>query len=230
MLMKTTRRALLALLALVLTHLVAVAIWSSASMSKVVSDHPMPANGARLSQRQTAILLQIEDPTFFTHPGLSLGSGQGFATITSAVARDVFLFDVQLDGMNGGFQTFYRRVFECCKKVDFGRDVMALVLNAKLSKETQLSMYVSKVYMGTNKGIQVKGLEQASGSYLGKPLNQITDQEFAGLVAMIKAPNHFHPIRNRPAYDLRVARVNAVLSGRCQPDGWFDTSFEHCKP
>jgi hypothetical protein len=139
-------------------------------------------------------------------------------------------FDVQLDGTNGAFQTFYRRVFDCCKKIDLGRDVMALVLNANLSKEKQLAAYVAKVYMGRNKGIQLKGLEQASGSYLGKPLKQITDQEFAGLVGMIKAPNHFHPIRSRPAYDLRVARVNAIISGRCKPGGWFDTSFEHCNP
>lgn len=227
---RTVRKALLATLVLMLAYLGGVAIWSLASVDQVVALYSMPANGAGLSKRQTDILLHIEDPTFFTHRGLSVGSGQGFATISSALARDGFLYDVHLDGIKGSVQTFYRRVFECCKKVDMGRDVMALVLNAKLSKERQLAAYVARVYMGTSSGTQLRGLRQAASSYLGTPLDQLTDQEFAGLVAMIKAPNYFHPVKNRPAYDLRVARVNAIIAGRCAPSGWFDTSFAHCDP
>lgn len=69
----------------------------------------------------------------------------------------------------------------------------------------------------THQAIQVKGLEQASPSYLGKPLARISDQEFAGLVAMIEAPNYFHPIGNRAAYAARLVRVQSVVAGRCTP-------------
>ena len=51
--------------------------------------------------------------------------------------------------------------------------MMALVLNAHLSKERQLAAYVTRVYMGTNDGTQVRGLQQAATSYLGKPLDQL---------------------------------------------------------
>lgn len=228
--LRTVRKASLVGLALLSAYLVGVALWSLASVHQVADHYAAPAHGTGLSTHQTEILLRIEDPTFFSHRGLSVGNGQGFATISSAVARDGFLYDVHFDGIKGRFQSFYRSVFECCKKVDVGRDVMALVLNAHLSKERQLAAYISRVYMGTSEGTQVRGLQQAATTYLGKPLDRLTDPEFAGLVAMIKAPNYFHPVKNRPAYALRVARVNAILSGKCTPGGWFDTSFAHCDP
>lgn len=227
---KNLRRASLMLLAVLLAYLVVVAVWSASSVGKLIHDYRLAADGARLSASQTQILLRIEDPSFFTHPGLSVGRGQGFATITSAVARDVFLSDVRLGGVAGALQSSYRRIFECCKKIDLGRDVMALVLNVHMSKQAQLSAYVATVYMGTDQGRQIRGLEQASHTYLAKPLGQLTDQQFAALVAMIKAPNYFHPTRNRPAYDLRVARVQSIIAGRCQASGWFDTSFAQCDP
>lgn len=228
--LRTVRNASLVGLALLIAYLAGVAVWSLASVQQVVDHYAMPARGTGLSTRQTDILLRIEDPTFFSHRGLSVGSGQGVATISSAVARDGFLYDVPLDGINGSFQSLYRSVFDCCKKVDIGRDVMALVLNAHLSKERQLAAYVARVYMGTSDGLQVRGLPQAAATYFGRSLDELTDPEFAGLVAMIKAPNYFHPVKNRPAYDVRVARVNAILAGKCTPSGWFDTAFAHCDP
>lgn len=221
-------KALLILLALLAAYLGAVAIWSWTAVDQVMASHSGHTAPLPLSASQTTILFQIEDPTFLTHSGLSLADGQGLTTISSSVARDVFLLGADLDGAKGSFQRFYRGIFACCKKLDIGRDVMALVLNANVSKQDQLQTYVAKVYMGTNKGAQVNGLAQASNSYFGKPLNMLADHEFAGLVAMIKAPNQFHPVKNRAAYDSRLTKVKAIISGRCKPDGWFDTSYDHC--
>ena len=105
---------------------------------------------------------------------------------------------------------------------------MALVLDARISKERQLAIYTSSVYMGRHEGRQVRGLQAAAQAYLGKPLVSASDDDMARLVAMIKAPNEFHPLRNQAAYELRLARVRAVLAGRCQPAGWFDTTYAHC--
>jgi membrane peptidoglycan carboxypeptidase len=107
---------------------------------------------------------------------------------------------------------------------------MAVVLDAKLSKEKQLAMYVAGVYMGTNEGRQIKGLAAAAESYLGKPLDVLTDAEFIGLVAMIKAPNRYHPVKQSAEHALRAARIEAYVAGRCQSAGWFDTSFDGCDP
>ena len=225
--MKRLGKVLLALLAVLLVYLAIVAGWAAASVDALLARHPATTQ-AQLSPRQLAILLRIEDPTFSTHHGLSLADGQGVATISSAVARELFLYDGKMKGLQGGLQGFYRGVFECCKKVDLGRDTMALVLDARASKQRQLAIYVATVYMGRHEGRQVRGLEAAAHAYLGKPLAAASDDEMAGLVAMIKAPNEYHPLRNPEAYKLRLARVRAVLAGRCRPDGWLDTTYAHC--
>lgn len=220
---------LLALPAALIIYLALAAGWAWSSFDDAMAGVHSDA-GAQLSPRQIAVLTLVEDPAFFTHRGVSLAEGQGFATISSALARDVYLLGADFTGTKGVLQTLYRHVFACCKKVDLGRDVMAVALNVRLSKERQLALYVSRVYMGTQNNVQVRGLPQAAQRYLGKALDAATDEEFIGLVAMIKAPNQFHPGRDRLAYDDRVARVRALVAGRCHPGGWFDTALVACAP
>lgn len=226
--MRRLGKALLLVAALLAAYLAIVACWAAASVDALLAHHPVDTAAPTLSHSQLAILLKIEDPAFFSHHGLSLADGQGVATLSSAAARDLFLYDAPLAGIKGQLQRFYRGAFECCRKVDLGRDVMALVLDASASKERQLALYVAGVYMGRHEGRQLRGLEQGAQAYIGKPMVQLDDDEMARLVAMIRAPNELHPGRNRAAYTLRLARVRAVLAGRCRPDGWLDTTYAHC--
>jgi membrane peptidoglycan carboxypeptidase len=105
---------------------------------------------------------------------------------------------------------------------------MTLVLDARMGKHEQLARYVATVYMGSHAGQQVRGLAQGARSYLGKSLASTTDEEFVRLVAMIKAPNQYHPLRDPEALARRAARIEALLAGRCEPEGWFDTEFKRC--
>ena len=231
--MKRARKTLLRAAALLgiflLVYLGTAAAWAWTVFDAAVRSAP-PAETVQLSDRQAAILLRVEDPSFYEHAGLSIGQGQGVATVSSAVARELFLGEGRLDGVPGVFQAFYRGVFDCCKRIDLGRDVMALVLDARMSKREQLARYTARVYMGRHEGRQLSGLAQAARSYLGKPLQDTTEEEFVRLVAMIKAPNHYHPARNPAALAQRTARIHALLSGRCDADGWFDTEFRACAP
>lgn len=229
MTIRSLRNTLLALLLAIAAYLGVAMTWAAAAFDPLVAGMPAGAR-ASLSLPQLHILLSVEDPGFFEHHGLSLADGQGAATITSALAREIYLSGRSLDGAAGLFQRVYRGVFACCKRIDLGRDAMALVLDAKMSKERQLALYVERVYMGTDGGAQVRGLARAAGHYAGKPLAQLTDDEFTGLVAMIKAPNQFHPVRHPEAHAQRVARIRALLAGTCKPGGWFDTAFDACAP
>ena len=224
--MRRVGKALLFLLALLLAYLAVAASWAVTSIDTLLVRQG--AHAVELSPRQRDILLRIEDPTFFSHHGVSLADGQGVATISSALAREVLLYGPGLAGVRGLLQGFYRKVFECCKQVDLGRDTMALVLDARVPKERQLALYAAGVYMGRHEGRQVRGLEAAALAYLGKPLDQAGDDGMAQLVAMIAAPNALHPVRQRAAYEQRLARVRAVLAGQCKPAGWFDTTYAHC--
>lgn len=226
--MKRVRNTALCVAAFLLVYLLTVASWAWASFQDAIRSVP-PVQALSLSSRQATILLLVEDPDFYQHPGLSLAPGQGLATITGAVARDLFLAQARLDGVRGGMQGLYRAVFACCKQIDLGRDVMALVLDARMSKRAQLDYYMANVYMGTNGGSQVKGLAQAAQAYLGKPLAATTEPEFIRLVAMIKGPDFYHPMKNPAALAQRTRRIEALLDGRCAPTGWLDTTYPACE-
>ena len=191
-------------------YLAIAAIWAWLAFPSAAQGLPQ-ASAMPLSPAQVEILLKVEDPDFDSHSGLSVFGGQGLATITSSLARTAYLGDTQFDGATGVFQRFYRGVFDCCKKIDIGRDVMALVLDRKLSKPRQLSAYATLVYLGSQEGKQVRGFEDAAISYYGKTLDLLTEQEFVGLVAMIKAPNLYHPVKNPAQFVQRLMQVNSQL-------------------
>ena len=193
-------------------------------MSEVATDNEL----SLLTTEQKDILLKIEDPTFYEHSGLDISEGQGLTTITSSLARNVFLFGKTLPGVKGNFQSFYRGVFKCCKKADLGRDIMALVLNQNLSKEQQLQLFVSSSYMGGYKGRQINGFQTAANSYFNKPLSALSNDEFMSLVAMLKAPNYFHPTKGAKNLEVRVSSIKKIIAGTCKPSGWLDTKYKHC--
>jgi membrane carboxypeptidase/penicillin-binding protein len=214
--------------AIVVLYLATAAVWASLSVDDLLPGSTSNERN-RLTQQQTDMLLRIEDPTFFQHAGLDVSRGQGLTTITSSLARSVFLSGKQLTGARGYFQSFYEVAFDCCKKIDLGRDVMALVLHRRLSKAKQLELFVSTVYMGRHNRRAVTGLADAANIYFDKDLPNLSAGEFATLVAMIKAPNVYHPVRGAERLESRVSRVTSILAGTCEPSGWLDTEYEHCQ-
>ena len=228
MCLKILRKTILGIGSAITLYLAIVAIWASLSVSQLLLEVTIGSELPLLNLEQKNILLKIEDPTFYEHVGLDISQGQGLTTITSSLARNIFLFGDRLSGIKGGFQSFYRGVFKCCKKVDLGRDVMALVLHRSLSKDQQLQLFASSAYMGGNKGTQLRGLPAAASSYFGKQLPNLSDVEFITLVAMLKSPNYFHPSKGAVQLKARVSSIEKILSGACKPSGWLDTSYKHC--
>jgi membrane carboxypeptidase/penicillin-binding protein len=225
---KFTVRFLLSLFGLVVAYLLLVSFWARAAVDDILVQHPVAAIPVRLSPGQAAMLLAVEDPTFYTHAGVSLANGQGATTITSSLARDVFLFRSELTGVKGALQAVLRAVFDCCKRIDIGRDAMAVTLDGHMTKERQLALFVDQVYMGRHNGVQLRGLAPASEALLGTPLAQLDARQFTALIGMIKSPNDLHPHTRAAAHRLRSLRVHAVATGACQPSGWFDTDYAAC--
>lgn len=213
MAVKYIKRTFLALLFFLTLYLGTVWVWASSAVSDLLNEVARSGPAAELDSQHTAALIKIEDPTFYDHSGLDISNGQGLTTITSAVARMVFLGDHQLGGVRGSLQSFYRGVFNCCKRIDFGRDVMALVLDSHLSKQDQLNIFLSNVYLGSSDGTGVVGFENAAAGYYDKEVFELTDDEFLGIVAMLIAPNYYHPEKNPEILAQRVKRVMAVVKG-----------------
>ena len=213
---------------LMAVYLFVVFLWASSVAGELLARAPFPDQASRLQPRHVEAIIKVEDPTFLQHPGLDLSKGQGLTTITSVLARDLFLGKHDAEGFKGTLQSFYRGVFSCCRKVDLGRDVMALVLDSRTTKKQQLNRYVESTYFGSLNGRGVVGFEAAARAYYGKDLSRLTDTEFYGLMAMPMAPNHYHPVRNPEVHAERAKRIEALVTGRCEASGCLDLTYEDC--
>ena len=135
--------------------------------------------------------VSAEDQNFWTHKGVDPGAiaraaftdliqiGHnrrpiGASTITQQVARNMLL------GTNE--RTFARKVKEA---------VLAMRVEASLSKERILELYLNEIYFG----LQSYGVAAAAQTYFNKPLDQITLAEAAFLASLPKAPNNYNPFR-----------------------------------
>src|SRR5207253_11003571 len=85
---------------------------------------------------------------------------------------------------------------------------MAVILDAKYSKQEILEAYLNDIYLGRNRSISIVGVGEASHFYFGKPVSEINVAESALLAGIIKSPNNYSPFV-RP--DLAMQRRNTVL-------------------
>lgn len=126
-------------------------------------------------------LVATEDHRFYSHFGLDWrrtasaalstlsGERQGGSTITQQLAKNLFL---------SGERTLLRKGQEF---------VLTLLLEALLSKERILEIYLNSVEWGDG----VFGAEAAAQHYFKKPAARLTPQEAARLAVMLPAPKRF---------------------------------------
>lgn len=148
-------------------------------------------------------VIAIEDRRFYWHFGVdpvglframfsNLEAGgvvQGGSTITQQLAKNLFLKPER---------TFERKVQEV---------VLALWLEAKLTKRQILELYLNRVYLGAG----AYGVDAAAQRYFGKSARNVTLAEAARLAALLKAPSHYSPISNPGASETRAQVVLAAM-------------------
>lgn len=144
--------------------------------------------------------ISAEDKNFYTHGGIDpegvaraalvLVQGgrkaQGASTITQQVAKNFFLTNEV---------SFERKIREA---------LLALRIESTYSKEKILELYLNEI----NLGLHNYGIAAAALNYYGKSVNELTLAEAAYLAALPKAPNNYHPFRNR---DRAIERRNYVI-------------------
>jgi penicillin-binding protein 1B len=100
--------------------------------------------------------------------------------------------------------------------------VLAVLLDARLSKDEILEIYLNDVYLGHNGGKPVLGIDEASRLYLDKLPGQLRLDEAAMLASIVRAPNRDNPWK-RP--DLVRTRRDGILAVM-QKHGWI-TEDQH---
>lgn len=147
-----------------------------------------PVRLSELPKHVPQAFIAIEDRSFRSHIGISArgiaraawrntvggGVSQGGSTLTQQLAKNAFLNDRR---------TFGRKLQEA---------MIALWLEAWLTKDEILERYLSNVYFGDN----TYGLRAASRHYFSREPEEMTLGQAAMLAGMVKAPSRLAPTRN----------------------------------
>ena len=73
--------------------------------------------------------------------------------------------------------------------------LMAVLLDARFTKDEILESYLNEIYLGQNGAVQILGVEQASQVYFGKHVTYLTLPEAATMAGMIRSPNVLSPLK-----------------------------------
>lgn len=155
--------------------------------------------------------LAAEDVRFRRHLGIdpvgilralvtdvrSGGIAQGGSTIDQQIIKGRFLSQDR---------TWRRKLLEM---------PLSVLLDARLSKDEILEIYLNDVYLGSAGGKPIIGVDEAARLYLGKPASRLRLDEAAELAGIIRAPN---VISRHP--DMLRTRRDAVLT-TMNKRGWI---------
>ncbi len=127
------------------------------------------------------------------------GIAEGGSTIDQQIIRARFLTPER---------TWQRKIVEM---------LLAVLLDARMSKDEILEIYLNDVYLGHNAGKPVLGIDEASRLYFGKPPSRLRLDQAALLASIVRAPNRDTPGK-RP--EVVRARRDAILQVM-RKHGWI---------
>lgn len=136
-------------------------------------------------------LIYVEDRNFYQHNGIApfsilralianIKAGrtvQGGSTLTQQLVKNVFL-------------TRERSILRKAKEA-----LYSLLIELKYSKDELIELYLNEVFLGQNGTLSVNGFGLASEFYFARPIDELTPDQIALLVAMIKGPSYYNPKR-----------------------------------
>ncbi len=138
------------------------------------------------------MLVAVEDDNFYNHHGISPrgiaravvanikqgGISQGASTLTQQLIKNYYL---------SSERTLSRKAKEA---------VMALLLEIHFSKDQILEGYINEIYLGQDGPRAIHGFGLASQYYFRKPLDKLSLNQQALLVALVRGANYYNPWRN----------------------------------
>ncbi len=166
-------------------------------------------------------ILTTEDRDFFTHAGISprrlvgavlqsvtrRAGVRGTSTLTQQLVKNMYLTPER---------TLKRKAVEA---------LMAVILEAKYTKNQILEAYLNEIYLGQRGSVSVTGVEEASRFYFGKGVSRLELPEAAMLAGLISSPGKYSPFRNpENARQRRAVVLRGMLEQKKIDKAAFDAA------
>lgn len=162
---------------------------------------------SKLSEIPTKMLeaiIAIEDQRFLEHPGFDLRSlarafwvnvrsgslSQGGSTLTQQLVKNL---------LGTRQKTLFRKAREL---------ILAILMEARYSKDTILEKYLNEVYFGQIGSLEVHGVTEAAKYFFNKPIDQLSLAEMALIAGVIRGPAVYSPYKHPKN---ALARKDTVL-------------------
>ena len=173
------------------------------TLGKYFKENRTPINYEDLPDHLVNALVATEDERFYSHSGIDargtlraaiyLGKKGGASTITQQLSKLLFTDP----NKSGTFNRIIQKVKEW---------VIAVRLEEQYAKNEIIAMYLNKMDFLYN----AIGIRSASRIYFGKEPDELNIEESATLVAMLKNPSLYNPVKEQ-FKDNSLRRRNQVL-------------------
>lgn len=175
-------------------------------MGKIYAENRVSVDYKDIAPSVIDALISTEDERFYNHSGIDarstaravwgLGKNGGGSTITQQLAKNI---------LGQGRGSMVKRGIDKIKEW-----IVALKLEKNFTKQEILALYLNRVSW-----LNVYGIRNASRVYFQKEPSELTTDESALLVGMLKGPGQYDPIRHP---DAALARRNTVLDQMVRND------------
>jgi len=186
-----------------LNHLVKGAFSSGIQSSDTINQIETPIE--EYPKEMVNMLLLIEDQLFFQHWGVDFKEIvrvfygylfedkdiRGASTITQQLIKNTLL---------SRDKTLSRKIDEA---------LMAMLMELNYDKNYILERYMNTVYLAQQGSMAIHGFASASQFYFDKKVGDLDLREMATLVALLKGPSYYHPVKH---LDRLNKRVDMILS------------------
>ena len=157
----------------------------------------------RYPKEMINMLLLVEDQSFFQHWGIDFKeivrvfygylledkAIRGASTITQQLIKNTLL---------SRDKTLSRKIDEA---------LMAMLMELNYDKNFILERYMNTVYLAQQGSIAFHGFASASQFYFDKKVDDLDLREMATLVALLKGPSYYHPVKHPDRLNNRLEMI-----------------------
>lgn len=187
------------------------------TLGKYFKENRTPINYEDLPDHLVNALVATEDERFYSHSGIDakgtlraaiyLGSRGGASTITQQLSKLLFTDP----NKSGTFNRIIQKVKEW---------VIAVRLEEQYAKNEIIAMYLNKMDFLYN----AIGIRSASRIYFGKEPGELSIEESATLVAMLKNPSLYNPVKEQFKDNSRQRRNQVFV--QMEKNGFLTTKVK----